>query len=169
MALSLGYPTHYAKKFEDCYVDILQLIEMHYEIAKKTQQLDKENSVYWKGEKIDLSDKSFDGFITFMDYVNGTSDTIIKTNTMKARFNEIIGWFHKQYMDCIFEAPIPPIVADHEIDLLELYKMVIDMGGSDEVTRKEQWGDVAMNYGLPENMKNKFRGIYERYLDLPNA
>lgn len=72
-------------------------------------------------------------------------------------------------MDCVFEAPIPPLVADHEIDLLELYKMILDMGGSNEITKKNQWEDISLNFGLPDYLKDRFRGIYERYLDLPNA
>ena len=73
----------------------------------------------------------------------------------------------KEYMDCVFEAPIPPKIGDHEVCLFDLFMLVDCMGGEELITSQDKWEEVVQRFGFPGCLKNRIQGIYERYLGLP--
>ncbi|KAI3696019.1 hypothetical protein L1987_79027 [Smallanthus sonchifolius] len=56
---------------------------------------------------------------------------------------------------------MPPRIKDQEVGLFDLY--------SNYVAETNQWGIVAECFGCQKDVENKIKGIWERYLEMPNA
>lgn len=40
------------------------------------------------------------------------------------------------------------------------------MGGSETVSQKKEWNDVALSFGIPSCLKDRFQGIFGKYLEM---
>ena len=60
-----------------------------------------------------------------------------------------------------------PYVAGRELNLLELYKAVLERGGGEEVTCKKLWKDIAIQFQLPDTCTSAsfiLKKHYQQYL-----
>lgn len=90
VAMKLGYITYFSNKFEECYVNTLQLLDLYYQSAKKTQsQLEKE-TVYWNGNHIELDPSSFTSFIMIMQMSKDNIDAKKNRKLLIKKFNETV-------------------------------------------------------------------------------
>lgn len=74
--MTSGYPPHYTNEFEECYVNTLQLLDLHYGAAKKQQEETEANYIYWKGNKLESKTNTCTSFIMIMELVKDTDETI---------------------------------------------------------------------------------------------
>lgn len=68
-----------------------------------------------------------------------------------------------------------PLLGGKELDLYHLYQKVQSLGGSEQVTRNRQWGEVARSFNLPPSVtsasyaiRQHFVKLLERYEQLEN-
>lgn len=82
---------------------------------------------------------------------------------MQKKFDDVLKWFHQNHTGEDMENRIPPKVR-REVCLFDVYKLIVNMGGYVEISKEDNWDEVAMSFGYPEEYGQSFEDMYDVYL-----
>lgn len=134
------------------------------------------NSLYHKGLTIDEglnktgqaripSKNEFDSFIGFLKMVNEEEIADGCKELVKRHFQKLVTWFYEVILQST-ERPMPVIINNSEVCLLDLYLTVRGLGGHTCVSLRNKWVQVARAMGFPKEYAEELREVYATYLSL---
>ncbi|KAI3807538.1 hypothetical protein L1987_23468 [Smallanthus sonchifolius] len=126
----------------------------------------QESTSKMKDKEINDQVKSIKDMVEFLDLLIHEKLIIENKEDFEKGFVKMVKWFYGDYLESGVEKDVPPVIEGQEINMLDLYMVVNRMGGSNKVSRKNKWVEVASKLGFPGFFDVKLRVCYMKYFDL---
>lgn len=156
----------------------LQRLDLEREKAIKAI-MDYYNSIYFKELTIEErlnedkeadvpSRNDFESLIGFLKMVNEQEFIEGCKDLVKEHFEKLIKWFYSDYMKCK-ERPMPVVIFETKVSLLDLYLTVKGLGGPTFVATRNKWSCVSKAIGFPVEYAYELKECYATHLSLLEA
>ncbi|KAJ0609067.1 putative transcription factor & chromatin remodeling ARID family [Helianthus annuus] len=101
--------------------------------------------------------------IIFLDSLKAVKLAITNEDEIKMKFMKMVKWFTRAVMKQ--SSTFPPKLQSKDVDLYDLYMVVLLNGGKPEVSRKQYWPRIATTLGLNPTKFIHLVLLYNEYLD----
>jgi hypothetical protein len=136
-------------------------------VIKKTLEFHNEPWIVWKGKRVKVNVKTHEGYMMYMEMLEDLDMVARYKEYLKAKFEEMVVWFHKHFLKYGIDVKIPPEIDGIKVCLFDLYMVIRHLGGNVLVNKRNKWEDVAKWLGIEKERIHKLKGIVERFLMLP--
>nr|GEU99433.1 ARID DNA-binding domain-containing protein [Tanacetum cinerariifolium] len=122
--------------------------------------------VYVKGVFYPAKVSTFNEYVAFLDLLKNDQVICQEWDIFRDKFIEAFKWFYNEYLKREMPGPIPLIINDTEIHLIDFYKLVESLGGYLSIYFAKEFGYIAEMFGLSHDYGEEIRKCYNKYLDV---
>nr|GEU73014.1 sodium/calcium exchanger NCL2-like [Tanacetum cinerariifolium] len=87
-------------------------------------------------------------------------------DTFRGKFDKVVKWFYKSYLEKALHGPIPPKINGVQIHLFDLYKLIEGLGGYLSVYFGNEFGTIGEILGPSKQDGEEVKKCYIKYLDV---
>ncbi|GJR02465.1 ARID DNA-binding domain-containing protein [Tanacetum coccineum] len=87
------------------------------------------NLIEIKGVIYSTKVNTFDEYVAFLNLIKQDEIISQQWDAFREKFDKVVKWFYKSYLERPIPGPIPPKINGVEIHMLDLYKLVEGLGG----------------------------------------
>ncbi|GKA77045.1 ARID DNA-binding domain-containing protein [Tanacetum coccineum] len=119
-----------------------------------------------KGTLYSTKVNTFNEYVAFLNLIKQDEIISQQWDTFRERFDKVVRWFYKSYLEKPLPGPIPPKINGVQIHLFDLYKLIEGLGGYLSVYFGNEFGTIGEILGLSKQDGEEIKRCYTNYLDV---
>ncbi|GJT60904.1 ARID DNA-binding domain-containing protein [Tanacetum coccineum] len=109
---------------------------------------------------------TFNEYVAFLNLIKQDEIISQQWDTFRERFDKVVRWFYKSYLEKPLPSPIPPKINGVQIHLFDLYKLIEGLGVYLSIYFGNEFGTIGEILGLSKQDGEEIKRCYTNYLDV---